>query len=48
VKNLNRVFRDPLDYYVVGIGRSKRTSESGSDIEILEEQKYDPNPLSVK
>jgi hypothetical protein len=37
-----------IDYYVVGIGRSKRTSESGSDIEILEEQKYDPNPLSVK
>ncbi|MBI1769672.1 MAG: hypothetical protein HYR67_14995 [Bacteroidetes bacterium] len=36
-----------VDYYVAGIGRYKRTSESGHATEILKEQKYDPNPPSV-
>jgi Ca2+-binding RTX toxin-like protein len=36
------------DYYVQGIGYYKRTASYGIQIEILEEQKYDPNPPALK
>jgi hypothetical protein len=32
-----------VDYYVSGIGRYKRSTENGLDIEILAKQEYDPN-----
>jgi hypothetical protein len=36
------------EYYVQGIGLYKRTTDDGIDIEILEDQKYDPSPPPVK
>lgn len=32
-----------IDYYVKGIGRYKRSTENGLDIEVLAKQEYDPN-----
>lgn len=36
------------DYYVQGIGYYKRTSDDGFQMEILDEQKFDPNPPEVR
>jgi|GEM_PF-4893355 hypothetical protein len=36
------------DYYVQGLGYYKRTVDDGVAIEMLEEQKYDPNPPTMK
>jgi len=36
------------DYYVQGIGYYKRTSSDGTQLELLTDQKYEPNPPTLK
>jgi len=36
------------DYYVQGIGYYKRTSGDGTQLELLTDQKYEPNPPTLK
>jgi len=36
------------DYYVQGVGFYKRTSDNGIQLEILDEQKFDPSPPAMK
>jgi hypothetical protein len=48
MKNTGKKLNSFSDYYVHGIGYYKRTSGAETQLEILTEQKYEPNPPTLK